>query len=144
MPITSARTSPPSGLLSCSVLAARALSRRTPDAEIKAMVNMIFQDAGIAHFLNKFPLHALRPNLRHPGVEAGHMVSTRRGQTFGQRALAINIRVLCPLPGSPFYRALSLRTPGWRVRLLIGTRRNRHLVLGQGAETYWDVAALQK
>src|ERR1700730_5171282 len=88
MPITSARTSPPSGLLSCSVFAARALSRRTLDAEINAMVNIIFQDPGIVHFLNKFPLHTFRPNLRDPGVEAGYLVPTRRGQTFGQRTLA--------------------------------------------------------
>src|SRR5882724_12150846 len=52
------------------------------------MVNIIFQDPGIARFLNKFPLHTLRPNLRHPEVEAGYLLPTRRGQTFGQRTLA--------------------------------------------------------
>src|SRR6266700_7481484 len=82
MPITSARTSPPSGLLSCSVLAARALSRRTPDAEIKAMVNIIFQDAGIAHFLNKIPTS------RAPSKPPA---SWSRGRTYGPDAPRPNL-----------------------------------------------------
>src|SRR5438034_5265780 len=67
MPITRARTSPPSGLLSCNVLAARALSGQTLDAQSNAMANIIFQDPSIAHSLSKFRHHPLRPNLRHPG-----------------------------------------------------------------------------
>src|SRR5450755_2213314 len=54
MPMTRARTWPPSGLLSCNGLAARALSRSTLDADSKAMATNIFQDPNIAHSLSKF------------------------------------------------------------------------------------------
>jgi hypothetical protein len=69
MPTTRARTSPPSGLLSCNVLAARALAGSTLDAASNTTANIIFQDPSIAHSLRKFRHHPLRPNLHHPRAE---------------------------------------------------------------------------
>src|SRR5690348_15098404 len=85
MPMTRARTSPPSGLLSCNVLAARARSRQRLDAASNTMANIIFQGPSIAHSF-KFGIIRVVQKLHHPGSQGRIRGPDAPGPKLGWRS----------------------------------------------------------
>src|SRR5512140_24005 len=134
MPTTRARTSPPSGLLSCSVLAAFAPPGRRPDAATKAMVRMILNARRMARYLSEIGFTSLTQGFRDPGLRTGYGPGAPRGRPGEGLPRRTNVCRQRPAGGSPSCGARLLRTSGRRVRILIGARGNRRRVLRQGAE----------
>src|SRR5215213_560084 len=95
MPITIARTSPPSGLVSCSLPAACAVSGRTHDATRKAVVSITFNAARMAGYLSEIEFTSLA-GFRHPSKR---WVSSRRARGWP----------LLWSPGRDEYRFVAIR-----------------------------------
>src|SRR5215218_472646 len=143
MPITIARTSPPSGLVSCSLSAACAVSGPTLDANKKAVVRITFNVARMLSYLSEIEFTSVA-GFRHPSKRrVPSRTATRRGFL---KALSrpIRSRRHSLVFGSSFQGGRLLRTPARQLGVRTRAGRNHRPVLGEAAEAYRHVAMLQK